>query len=429
VTDSLTAPPEEVERATGAASPPGPALRLITRRPDFGRLFLAVSASELGDAFHYIALMWLALRAGGPLGVVAVRLADSVPALVFGLHGGVAADRFDRKRLMVGADVVRGAVLVPLAVWSVAAGGLPLWPLIVAAFALETAASYFAPAYGAVVPALVGRENVQAANGLLRAAGNAVSIGGWAVAAGLVALLPIGALFAINAASFGVSALLIASLRRGHGRPLQEERPRIRAGFAALRPHRTIGIAIVALVVAGTIHEGTWIGGVPTLVRDTLDGGAAAFSVVMVGYAVGAVAAGIVLARRPVRRKAQGSMLAWSVYLPAYTLMAFGDRLAFAVAGSLASGVALTCAMVLLQSAAQESVPDTLLGRVSGLISLAHRGIHATGLMLVAPWFAVFSARSIFAASAAALPLVSLAALGVSARAGAARAPATGRSP
>ena len=182
------------------------------------------------------------------------------------------------------------------------------------------------------------------------------------------------------------------------------------------------------LVVAGTIHEGTWIGGVPTLVRDTLGRGAGAFSAVMVGYA-GAVAAGFLLARRPIRRKARGSMLAWSAYLPGYALMAFGDRIAYAVAGSSASGVALTGAVVLLQSAAQEAVPDALLGRVTGLIALAHRGIHATGLMLVAPWFAVVSARSVFAASAVALPLVSLAGLVISGRAAAARAPATPRSP
>ena len=52
--------------------------------------------SELGDAFQYIALMWAALIAGGPLGVIAVRLADSLPALLFGFHGGVVADRAGR---------------------------------------------------------------------------------------------------------------------------------------------------------------------------------------------------------------------------------------------------------------------------------------------------------------------------------------------
>src|SRR5206468_5425896 len=111
-----TAPP-----ATGALS--------LLRRPDFRRLFFAVAASELGDSLHYIALMWFALDVGGPLGVVAVRLADSIPAIVFGLHGGMAADRFSRKRLMVSADLLRGIVLVPIAVAGIA-GSLPLWGLI-----------------------------------------------------------------------------------------------------------------------------------------------------------------------------------------------------------------------------------------------------------------------------------------------------------
>ena len=51
----------------------------LLRRRDFRTLFIAVSISELGDALNYIALMWVALEKGGPLGVVAVRIADSVP--------------------------------------------------------------------------------------------------------------------------------------------------------------------------------------------------------------------------------------------------------------------------------------------------------------------------------------------------------------
>jgi hypothetical protein len=47
---------------------------------------LAVAVCELGDAFHYIALMWLALMLGGPMGVIAARLADSVRAIIFGLQ-------------------------------------------------------------------------------------------------------------------------------------------------------------------------------------------------------------------------------------------------------------------------------------------------------------------------------------------------------
>src|SRR5690348_9946259 len=160
--------------------------------------------------------MWLALERGGALGVVAVRLADSLPAFVFGLHGGIAADRWSRRRLMVGADLVRCATLVPVAIaglW----GTLPLWGLIAAAFALEAATSYFAPAYGATIPTVVERRNVQQANALVQATAHALSIGGWALAAALLSFLPISTFFAVDAATFLISGLLIARLRAGTG--------------------------------------------------------------------------------------------------------------------------------------------------------------------------------------------------------------------
>ena len=188
------------------------ALELLRRR-DFRRLYLAVAVSELGDAFQYIAIMWFALVKGGPIGVVAVRLADSVPALLFGFHGGIVADKWDRKRTMISADLARGVILVPIAIAGLS-NILPLWGLVVAAFLVETATSYFAPAYSAILPALVDRENVQEANGLLGATTNALSIGGWAAAAGLLAIAPISTFFALNAASFFVSALFISRMRR-----------------------------------------------------------------------------------------------------------------------------------------------------------------------------------------------------------------------
>src|SRR5919201_2416931 len=116
--DPLTALPEELRVEKPLEPPSERALELLRRR-GFRRAYGAVVASELGDAFQYVALMWFALRAGGPLGVLVVRLADSVPALVFGFHGGLAADRWDRRRTMVAADLVRAAVLIPVAVAAV----------------------------------------------------------------------------------------------------------------------------------------------------------------------------------------------------------------------------------------------------------------------------------------------------------------------
>jgi MFS family permease len=398
---------------------PGPdgqqrrALHLL-RRADFRRLYLAVVASELGDSLHYIALMWFAFDAGGPLGVVAVRLADSVPAIVFGLHGGLAADRWSRKRLMVSSDLIRALVLIPVAVAGLA-GSLPLWGLVVAAFILEAATSYFAPAYGATVPALVDRANVQQANALVQATAQTLSIGGWAVAAALLTFMPVSVFFAVNSASFFVSAALIARIRRAGAHDPHAPRPRLGEGLDALRPYPVLAAAVVALGVAVTITAGSWIGGIPTLVRHGLHHGAGGFAIVMAGYAAGSIVSGAVLARLEIRRKARASLLVWAMYLPGYGLVAFAHSLPIAIAGAFFAAAGQSSAVVLINSAAQEDVPDSVLGRVLGVISLTHRGAHATGLLLISPLFAFVGARVVFGASAIAVPLVGLVALAAAA--------------
>ncbi len=384
-----------------------PALKLLRRR-DFRRVYLAVAASELGDAFQYVALMWFALISGGPLGVMAVRLADSIPALAFGFHGGQVADRLDRKRTMIVADLTRGALLIPVAVLGLN-GDLPLWLLVVVAFALTAGASYFDPAYGALLPSLVDRANVQRANGLVRATADALAVGGWAAAAGLLALTPISAFFAINAASFFVSAALLIGIAAPFVAGAHATRPRIREGFAALRPRPMLAAAVVAVGVGVTISSGTWIVGVPTLVRDSLHRGAGSFSLMAAGYALESVTAGLVLTRIEIRRKALGSLVAWCFYLPAYGLFAFAGSLGVALAGAALCGMGQGSAWMLVNSAAQQQVPEHVLGRVMGLISLTHRGAHATGLLFVSPLFAIFAPETVFAAAAIALPLVGIA--------------------
>jgi MFS family permease len=417
VSDPVFDVPRELEPAP--APPPRRASDLL-RLADFRRVFLAVSASELGDSLHYIALMWFAFDVGGSGGVIAVRLADSIPAIVFGLHGGLAADRFSRKRLMVGSDLVRGIVLVPVAIAGIA-GSLPLWGLVVASFVLEGATSYFAPAYGATIPTLVERQNVQRANAFVQSAVQSISIGGWAVSAALLMFMPVSVFFAVNAASYFVSAALLSRLRHGGEHDPHAEAPQLRAGLAALKPRPALAFGTLALGLAVTVTAGTWIGGVPKLVSDTLHHGAGGFSIVMVGYAVGSIVSGALLARFPIRHKARASMLAWAMYLPGYGLIAFAHSLPVAVAGAFFAATGQSSAVVLINSAAQEEVPDRLLGRVLGVISLTHRGAHATGLMLISPLFLLASAPAVFGGAAIAVPLIGLLSLGGAARAHARR--------
>ncbi len=95
--------------------------------------------------------------------------------------------------------------------------------------------------------------------------------------------------------------------------------------------------------------------------------------------------------------------------------------------GGACDGFGQGSALVVVNAAAQEEVPDRVLGRVLGLVSLVHRGAHATGLLLVSPLFLFASARTVFGAAAIAIPLVGLTGAAVALRGGA-RAPATRRS-
>ena len=126
----------------------------------------------------------------------------------------------------------------------------------------------------------------------------------------------------------------------------------------------------------------------------------------MIGFALGAIVVGGVLARVRVHAKARASMLAWLLYLPAYGLIALTGSLPLLVADAVGTGAGETISYVLLNSAAQEDVRGA---RVLGVISFVHRGAHATGLLLVASLFAVAAARPLFAVAGCATAAVGVA--------------------
>jgi len=161
----------------------------------------------------------------------------------------------------------------------------------------------------ALVPSLVRHDEIQAANGVVRATSNAMMIGGWTLAAILVSILPLSLFFAINAISFFASAAFIRSILAPENGTSTTGRIEIREGFIALRPYPWIAGAIIVTGVAVTISSGTWIAGVPELVRTNLNSGAAGFSVLMVGYAIGALTAGGALGRFQIANTARAGLI------------------------------------------------------------------------------------------------------------------------
>jgi len=179
----------------------------VVRSRTYFPLWLGQLLSGFGDTLHYIALVVLVFRLSGQgLAVAGVVAAEVVPVLLLGPIAGVVIDRFSRKTVLIGADLLR-ALLVASLIWPQG-----VWHAYLVAAGLAAGNTFFNPAFQAVIPALTSADQRLAANSVAWSTGRLVQILASAVAGGLIALIGTGAAFALNAASFAASALLLATL-------------------------------------------------------------------------------------------------------------------------------------------------------------------------------------------------------------------------
>ncbi|MCS6954518.1 MAG: MFS transporter [Bryobacteraceae bacterium] len=203
---------------------------LLRHNADYRRLWLAQVVSELGDYFNNVAVFALAMeRTGSGLVASGVMLARAIPAVAAGPVAGVLLDRFDRKRIMVASDLVR-AVVAAAFVSAVAAPGT--WLLYPLSAALMFASPFFTSGRNAILPDIASTRELHTANSLTQTTSWATITAG-AMLGGLTAAeLGYAWAFWFNAASFLVSALLVARIRSCRERfPL-----RAHAGVSVLRP-------------------------------------------------------------------------------------------------------------------------------------------------------------------------------------------------
>ena len=141
---------------------------------------------------------------GERLGVAGLVAAEVIPVLVLGPVAGVLIDRFSRKGVLVAADLFRAALVVTM-LWPQGA-----WHAYAVAAGLSAGNTFFNPTVQAVIPVLATGEQRLAANSVGWSTGRLVQILASAMAGGVLALVGTGPAFAINSASFVVSALLSA---------------------------------------------------------------------------------------------------------------------------------------------------------------------------------------------------------------------------
>ncbi|HEX2911022.1 MAG TPA: MFS transporter [Chloroflexia bacterium] len=177
----------------------------IVRSPNYFPLWFGQLVSNFGDTLNYIALVVLIFRvAGQGVAVSGLVAFEVLPYILLGPIAGVILDRFSRKTVLVLADLIR-AVLVTTLIFA-----NQLWQIYLITTLLTCASVFFGPALNAAIPAIVPRSALLAANSVAWSTGRLVQIIAAATVGGLVSWAGTGWAFGFNAASFIVSALLIA---------------------------------------------------------------------------------------------------------------------------------------------------------------------------------------------------------------------------
>src|SRR5208282_1883310 len=187
------------------SSPRSPYTRLLAT-PAYTRVFSAGLGSTLGQAVAAICLVWIVFTAtGSALDVALLGTAWLVGGILFSVFGGALVDRYDRRRLMIAADVARALAMSAV----VELHGFELVTILVAYFVVGAFSTIFNPAEQALIPALVDTPLVADANGLVRSSRSAAQFVGASLGGILIVTLgPVMGL-AANAATFAVSALLL----------------------------------------------------------------------------------------------------------------------------------------------------------------------------------------------------------------------------
>ena len=368
------------------------------RHRDFRVMWAGMTISLLGDGIFLVAMAWQVYAiSNAPTALSFVGIAMTIPHIVFLVVGGAVSDRFDRRLVMLGADVVRGVAITALAVLSLT-GALQLSHMIVLVAVYGAGTAFFGPAFDAIVPDVLPRELLAQANSLdqfIRPV--ALRLAGPAVGGLLIGGIGVGAAFAVNAASFVASAAALLAMHSRPGRPQQEQPSLVRdigEGFAYVRANIWLWGTFLAATFAYLVFMGPAEVLLPFLVKNELHGSATDLGFVFAAGGVGAIGAAALMGRRRLPRRTITFMyVVWTLATVALT----GYGLAVAtwqlMVACLAFNALETAGTIVWATMKQRHVPSHLLGRVSSLDWLISIGLLPVSFALTGPAAAAFGAR------------------------------------
>jgi MFS family permease len=382
---------------------------LLRRAPDFRLLFLATLTSAIGTWLAFVALVVdVYERTESAVWVSGLLVAEFAPLIVIGLAGGPLLDRLPRRRILVAADLTRYVVfcVLPFAT-------SPL-QIVLLALTAGIATSFFRPAAYAGLPNLVADADLPRANGLLQSAENVTLAVGPLLGGALVASAGAAPAYWFNAATFGVSALLLLSIRRsleqggaesgGHWRDLVE-------GLSLLRTSRQLRAVVVTWCVFMIASAGISVAEI-VLAKDVFDAGDMGYGLMLsamgVGLVLGSLWAAEWVGQHGIRGPYVGSLAVMAAGIAGVAVAPnVWIAAALLVLAGLGNGVALVCNVVLVQ----RGVPDRVRGRaftVAMSLSYAALGL---GMIVAGPLTDALGAREVWGIAAALLAASSATAL------------------
>jgi len=363
----------------------------LWRDHDFVQLWLAQSVSAFGARISREGLPIAAVLGLGasPAEVGLLAALSNGPALIVGLAAGGLVDRSKRRGLMMAADILRAAVLATIPVAALL-HVLALPQLYLAAALVGAASVLFEIADHAYLPALVAREDLTRANASLSATESVAEIGGPALAGALFQIVAAPFAIAINAATYLLSAVFLADIRKPEPQPDPEPHARwtddVKLGFGATWRHplvRPIYLMAAAQSLAGGVFSALYtifcvrvVGLSPGL-----------FGLTVAAGGVGALA-GSALAGWMSRRLGVGPSILWAQLGLALSIglipLAPADRaggMAVLVTSQFLGDVTAVAALILGASLRQTVLPPAVLGRIGATFKATSGGLAVAGAL------------------------------------------------
>ena len=360
---------------------------------DFRLMWAGAFTSSVGTWMQEVAQNWLILTMTGSTFLLGLdAFLGDAPFLLFSLFGGVLADRLDRRRILLGSQLVQMSSALLLAAL-ILTGAVQVWIILALSFVVGLAQSFGGPAYQALVPTLVDREDLPNAVALNSIQFNLARVVGPVLAGIAFYKLGAAACFGLNALSFlaPIAALLLLT-RGGITAPSAHEPvlQSLKTGLRAVHGQRSLR-SLIALSFIGSFCAMPLVTFLPVFARNVFHRDAKGYSILLAAFGIGAIAGAVGTAvLGNVGRK---GVLAVSMQ------MVFGALMAgFALSRTpllsylllALAGASLMVVFAMFMTLVQANVEDRLRGRVVSVYSLAFRGAMPLG-NLAAGFFASLS--------------------------------------